>query len=125
MQTLHEGPRNLAFLLSEAPGSRSRETVIIAAGQGVLLPGTLLGQVTATKKWVASPDAEVVGQEGAETARAVLAYRVDASADAEAVTIDCDAEIKADLVIYHASVNSALKRDAKAVQLRAAGIKIR
>lgn len=125
MQTLHEGPRNLAFMLSEAPGNRSWETITIAGGQGVLLPGTILGQVTATKKWVVSPDAEVTGQEGAEIARAVLAYRVDATADVSALAIDCDAEIKTDLVIYHASVNSALKRDAKAVQLRAAGIKIR
>ena len=73
----------LGFVLSEASGNRSYETVTIASGAGVLKPGAVLGMVTASKKYVGSPNAEVAGKEGAETATAVLAYGVDAS------TSDC------------------------------------
>jgi hypothetical protein len=121
-----EQARNLAFILTEANGLRSRETVTIASGEGVLEPGTLLGEVTATEKYVASPNAETVGKEGAETASAVLAYRVDAtSADATAVIVSNDAEVKAPMLVYHASVDDEAKKTAKQTQLRSVGIKPR
>ena len=126
METKVEGARDLEFLLSEAPNKLSREVVTIVSGEGVLEAGTVLGQVTASKKFAASPNAEVAGKEGAETAKAVLAYRVDAtSADAKAVVIDTSAEVKGPDLTYHSSVNDATKRAAKATQLRAAIIKVR
>lgn len=118
-----EGPRALAFLLSEGNGQISREVVIIASGAGVLEPGTLLGQITASKKYSGSPNALVVGKEGAETASAVLAYGVDAtSADVEAVIIKRVAEVKTPMLIFDASVNDAAKRATKLAQLAAATI---
>ena len=126
MEKKIEGARDLGFLLTEAPGALSRESVTIASGEGVLAPGTVLGQVTASKKFVASPNAEVVGKEGGETATAILAYRVDATAsDVEAVVIDMNAEVKGPALAYHASVDDATKRGAKATQLRGAHIKVR
>lgn len=126
METFTENARPLAFLLSEANGLLSRDTVTIAAGAGKLEAGTVLGQVTASKKHVASPNAEVVDIEGAEDAVAVLAYPVDATdADVEAVVVNTDAEVKEPMLIFHASVNDATKRNAKLTQLRSVGIKAR
>lgn len=118
-----EGPRALAFVLSEGNGKISREVVTIASGAGVLEPGSVLGQITASKKYAFSPNALVVGKEGAETANAVLAYGVDAtSADVEAVIIRRVAEVKTPMLIFDASVNDATKRTAKLSQLAAATI---
>ena len=123
LETKTEGPRNLAFVLSEGNGKISRDVVIIAEGAGKLEPGTVLGQITASEKYVASPNAEVVGAEGAETASAVLAYGVDATnADVEAVVVKRQAEVKAPMLIFDASVNDATKTAAKHTQLAAVTI---
>jgi hypothetical protein len=123
LDTKTQGPRALAFVLSEGNGMISREVVTIASGAGVLDPGTVLGQITASKKYIASPAAEVVGKEGAETGSAVLAYGVDAgSADVEAVVIKRQAEVKTPMLVFDASVNDATKKAAKLAQLAAANI---
>lgn len=123
METKTEGPRALAFVLSEGNGQISREVVTIVSGSGVLEPGTVLGQVTASKKYAISANAEVVGKEGAEIAKAVLAYKVDAtSADVEAVVVARHAEVKEPMLIFDASVNDAIKSAAKLAQLGAATI---
>ena len=119
------GPRNLDFVLSEGNGNISYETVTIASGAGKLVPGTVLGEITASKKWTASPSAEVVGIEGAETGKAVLAYGVDATAaDQQAVIFRRDGEVKRDYLAFHESVNDAAKIAAKHAQLAAAGVNI-
>ncbi len=126
MESKTEMARNLAYLLSEANGSRSRDIVTIASGEGVLEAGTVLGKVTASEKHVVSPDAEVVGKEGAETATVILAYGVDATeADVPAVVTSGDAEVKAPMLIYHSSVDADAKVNAKKEQLLAVGIKAR
>ena len=118
--------RNLAFLLSEAAGRRSRSIVTIANGTGKLSPGTVLGKITDTGEYIPSTDAAVVGKEGAETAVAVLAYGVDATAEAVEVTaIDRDAEAKLPMLIFDASVSDQAKTDAKVAQLNAVGIRAR
>lgn len=118
-----EGPRNLAFVLSEGNGKISRDVVTIASGAGKLEPGTLLGVITASKKYTFSPNAEVSGIEGAEVAKAILAYGVDAtSADVEAVVISRQAEVKDPMLIFHSSVDNANKRAAKLGQLAAVSI---
>lgn len=126
MENKTETARNLGFLLSEANGSRSRGTVTIASGEGKLEAGTVLGEITANSKFVASPNASVVGKEGAESATAVLAYGVDATAaDVDAVIVARDAEVKGPELAYEATVNDAAKIAAKATQLAAAGIIVR
>ena len=125
LDTKTMGPRTLGFVLSEASGNRSYETVTIASGAGVLKPGAVLGMVTASKKYVGSPNAEVAGKEGAETATAVLAYGVDAStSDVEAVIMRRDGEVKKDFLFFDASVDDAAKIAAKHTQLAAAGVNI-
>lgn len=122
-----QGPRNLAFLLTELPGTASREVRTIASGEGKLAAGTILGKVTAGGKFVASPNAQVAGKEGAESGVAILAYAVDATdADVQAVTIEGPGvEVKDPMLVFHNSVNDAAKRNTKLAQLRAAGIKAR
>lgn len=126
MENKSMGPRNLSFLLSEARGGLSRDIVTIAAGEGVLEPGSVLGEVTASGLYVFSPAAETEGKEGAETASAVLAYRVDATdADAQAVAITNVAEVKAEELLFEATVSTDTAVATKLEQLRAQTIKAR
>lgn len=121
------GPRNLAFLLSEGAGRISRAEATIPAGTGKLAAGTVLGELTATPgHFVAAPAAEVVGIEGAEVAKAILAYSVDATSEDVAVAIiDRDAEAKTGMLIFDASVDDETKTAAKRAQLNAVGIRAR
>lgn len=126
MDSQTEKPRNLGFVLSEAEFGRSRDQITIASGQGVLSAGTVLGIVTASGHYAASPNAETVGVEGAETAKAVLAYAVDAtSAAVPGVAITRASQVKSAELLHEASVNDATKTAAKATQLAAAGIIVR
>ena len=123
MDTKTEGARDLAFLLSEGNGHISREVVTIKSGAGKLAPGTVLGALTTGGKYVISANAEVVGSEGAESAKAVLAYGIDAtSADVQAVVIRRFAEVKTPLLVFDASVSDAGKIATKLGQLAAQNI---
>ena len=114
-----EGPRNLGFVLSDH-GSISFDTVTIRSGAGKLEPGSVLGMVTASSKYIFSPPAEVVGSEGAETATAVLAYAVDATAaDVEAVVMGRLGEVKKGGLLYAAAVDTGPEIAAKLAQLAA------
>ncbi len=125
LETKTMGPRNLGFVLSEASGNRSYENATVVAGSGILKPGTVLGMVTASKKYTASPNAEVVGKEGAETAVAILTYGVDATdADVDVAIFRRDGEVKKDFMVYDASVDDDAKVAAKIAQLKAAGVNI-
>ena len=118
-----ETARDLGFLLSEGNGHISRETVTIATAAGKLEAGTVLGKITASSKYVASPD---TGADGSQVATAVLAYNVDATGgDVKAVIVARDAEVKKDDLAYAASVNDGAKKTAKATQLAAVGIFVR
>ena len=120
MDTKIMGARDLAFLLSEGAGSISRDEVTIKSGAGKLAPGTLLAQLTADKKYVAAADGTA---DGSQTAKAVLAYAVDAtSADAQAVVIARDAEVKTPMLIYGATIDDDTKKAAALAQLAAAHI---
>ena len=126
MENVKMQPRNLAFLLSEASGIRSRSIVTIETGAGKLAAGTVLGKLSATGEYVPSPAAEVVGKEGAEIALAILAYGIDATDHAvEVAAIDGDAEVKLPMLIFDASVDDDNKTKAKVEQLRAVGIRAR
>ncbi|MGF7175852.1 head decoration protein [Azospirillum doebereinerae] len=62
---------------------RVTRKVTIASGAGLLIAGTLLGRITASKKMVKSASAS---SDGSQTPNAVLAETVDATAaDAEAI----------------------------------------
>lgn len=78
MPTLTSPPTQGDLLKYELNGSYCRETVTLRGGASYPL-GAVLGQVTATGKYILSPAATVVGDEGAEVASAVLIEAVDAT----------------------------------------------
>lgn len=118
-----EGRHPGEFLLSEAQGERSREAVTVASGAGIIAPGTVLGRVTATGFFVPSP---ATGADGSQTAVAVALYGCDATTSAQRIAvIQRDAEVRADALVYAASVNDGPTRAAKATQLAANGIIVR
>ncbi len=122
LSTKREGPRNLGFVLSDA-GSLSYDTVTIAAGSGILKPGTVLGKITIGGKRSPSAAAEVEGAEGAETATEILAYGVDATtADVDVVVLSRLAEVKLHMLVFHTSVDTTSEIAAKHAQLAAAHI---
>lgn len=126
MTKFTEGRHAGEGLISEANFNRSRDAVVIASGSGVIAPGTILGKITASGKFVPSTDAEVAGKEGADTASAIALYGCDATSEDVSITaITRDAEWNGGTVTYHSSVNSGPKKAAKADQLRAAGIILR
>lgn len=117
------GKRNLAFVLSLANGNRSLGSVTVLAGSGVVAAGTVLGVVTASEKCVPSPDVEVVGFEGAETATCILAYGVDATdVDVEVAVVERDAEVKVGSLTFDPTVDDETKKTAKLGQLAALGV---
>jgi hypothetical protein len=91
---LTEGKYTGEFLLSEANGTRSREEVVIAAAASAMVPGTLVGKITASGKYVAYNNG---ASDGTQTAAGVLYQHVaDSAADQKAVIIARDAEVNGD-----------------------------
>jgi hypothetical protein len=111
------------LLKYELNGNYTRETVTLKAGTNYAL-GAVLGRITASGKYRLSPAAQVVGDEGAETAVAVLIEAVDATAaDKPGLVIARGPAIvsKAALV-FDPSVDQGAEKDAKHTQLATAGI---
>jgi hypothetical protein len=70
MPVLTQGYLTGEYLVSEAPGMRSRDAVTVTVTGGVALPsGTVLGKITATSKFVKYSDA---ASDGSQTAAAIL-----------------------------------------------------
>ena len=78
MTTLTMAPTLGDLLKYELNGNYCRETVTLKSGTNYPL-GSVLGKITASGKYRLSPAAQVVGDEGAETAVAVLIEAVDAT----------------------------------------------
>lgn len=110
---LNEKKRAGEFLIAEGNGSISREKVVIASGAGVLVPGTVLGKITASGKYDAYDNTDSTTGLGA--AAAVLYNEVDAtSADVEAVVIVRHAEVDEALLT---GINADGKSDLAALQI--------
>lgn len=91
MTTYTEGTHAAEFIVSEANGTLSRETVTIVSGSGVITAGMVLGKITATGKYKPYDDDNV---DGSEAAAAIAVSEVDAtSADKPCVTIFRLAEV--------------------------------
>ncbi|MBL8668907.1 MAG: head decoration protein [Rhodospirillales bacterium] len=111
------------LLKFEVDASYCRETVTLKAGTSYPL-GAVLGRITASGKYRLSPAAEVVGDEGAETAIAVLLEAVDAAAADRAGLIAARGPVilsKAALV-FDVSVDQPAERTAKHAQLAILGL---
>jgi hypothetical protein len=66
------------LLKYELNANYCRESVTLKSGANYAI-GSVLGRITASGKYRLSPAAQVVGDEGAETALAVMIEAVDAS----------------------------------------------
>lgn len=118
-----EGRHATEGLLSEANFHRSRDNIVIASGAGVIAPGTVLGKVTASGKYIPSGNAVVEGDEGAETGVAIALYGCDATSSDQSISaITRDAEWNGHTLTFDGSVDDATKRATKIAQLAAKGI---
>lgn len=115
-----QGIQDFEGLLSEANGKRSRDVGIITGGNYV--SGTVLGQITASKKFTARTTEE---DDGSEVAVAVLGANVDASAaDKTGVIFVRDCEWSETLLSHHADEDST-EQAAAIAELKGKGIIIR
>jgi hypothetical protein len=123
MPVLTMNPTLGDLLKFELNASYCRETVTLKAGTSYPL-GAVLGTITASGKYRLSPAAEVVGEEGAETASVVLLEAVDATAADQTGVIAARGPVivsKAAMV-FDDSVDDAAKTAAKHVELAAVGL---
>lgn len=117
-------PPTLGDLLKfELNGNYCRETITLKGGADYPL-GAVLGKITASGKYRLSPAAQVVGDEGAETAVAVLIEAVDATAGDKIglVVARGPAIVSKAALVFDASVDQAAEKDAKHAQLATAGV---
>ena len=123
MPTLTMAPTLGDLLKYELNGNYSRETVTLKSGTNYAL-GSVLGKITATAKYRLSPAAQVVGDEGAETAIAVLLEAVDATAAEQTglIAVRGPVIVSKAALAFDASVDQAAEKDAKHAQLSATGI---
>ena len=123
MTVLVETRHPAEFILSEATGQRSRDTITIASGAGIIAAGTVLGKVTATAKYVASA---VGASDGSEVPAAINIYGADASsADANVSAIVRDAEVNGKCLTYHADRDQPAERTAANAALANLGVIVR
>ena len=89
---LIEGKHTAEFLLSEGNGSISREEVVIASTAPAMVPGTVVGVITASGKYAPYSNADTTT--GLGVAAGILYSSVDdRTADQKAVVIVRDAEV--------------------------------
>jgi hypothetical protein len=123
MPTLTMSPTLGDLLKFELNASYCRETVTLKAGTNYLL-GSVLGRITASGKYRHSPEASVAGDEGAETAVAVLIEAVDATGGDKTglVVARGPAIVSKAALVFDASVDQPAEKTAKHAQLAAVGI---
>lgn len=127
MTILTEQARTAEFLQSEGNGYRSRdEAVITVPANTTILPGRIMGRITATGKYVPQ-DADGT-DDGTREPAAILYSAVTNSTgsavDVTGVVIARDTEIKANKVIYDPAADAAAILAANAA-LAALGIIVR
>ena len=106
---LKELIHNGEFIVSEANHSRSREQIVLKAGANYL-PGTILGEITDDKKFVAINPAAT---DGSEVATAILwAAKDTTDNDQDAVVITRSAEVQASLLTWPANITDTQKEAA-------------
>lgn len=109
MTILQEGIHTAEFIVSEANGSRSRDTVTLAQDND-LVAGAVLGKVSASGEYT---EHDPSAADGSETAAAVLYDAVDSTGEAmPAVIIARDAEVDGALLTYIDGISQANKDDA-------------
>lgn len=98
------------FVISQANGNLSRQSVTIVSGSGIVQPGTVLGRITASGKY---KQYTVGASDGSQNAVAILGELVDAtSADKTAGAIVRLAEVNTAALQWGATVTTQPHRDA-------------
>lgn len=123
MAAIESVTKRSGFYLGESAAANIiNEEVIVASGAGKLEPGTVLGRITASGKYVLH-DAAL--SNGAEAAAAILFHSVDAtSADATTVaTVRGPATIFGPCLTFKSGISAGNKSAAEAA-LRAKGLAI-
>lgn len=106
MTILTATPRPGEFIASEANGSLSRESVVIASGQN-LGAGAVLGKVTASGKY---KELNPAASDGTQTAAAILVAAADATAgDCNAAAVVRLAEVVEDRLVWKTGITSGEK----------------
>jgi hypothetical protein len=124
MSVKTEGKHTGQFLISEAPGTRSRDSVTVTVPANTVYgPGYVLGKLSATGKHVAYDNA---GSDGSESAAAILYEEArndtDSGVDLQRTVINCDAEVRKDDLQWDDKDNDST---AGITDLLALGIKVR
>lgn len=110
---LTEPTRAGEFLLAEANGTISRESIVVSSGQGALPAGQVLGKITATGEYGVYDNDDTTT--GLGTAAGILYAPVDAtSADQPAVLIARHAEVVEDALT---GLDAPAKTDLTALQI--------
>jgi hypothetical protein len=123
MPVLTMSPTLGDLLKFELNGNYNRESVTLKTGTNYAL-GSVLGKITASGKYRLSPNVTVVGDEGAETASAVLIGAVDATGGDKPglVIVRGPVIVSKDSLVFDATVNDATKKSTKHTQLAAVGL---
>ena len=123
MPTLTMAPTLGDLLKYELNGNYTRETITLIAGTNYAL-GSVLGKITASGKYRLSPAAEVEGDEGAESAVAVLLEAVDATAADKTGLVVARGPVilSKGALVFDESVDDATKEEAKHSELSVVGL---
>lgn len=123
MPVLTSAPTLGDLLKFELNASYTRETVTMKVGSSYPL-GSVLGRITVSGEYRLSPAAEVVGDEGAEVAIAVLLEAVDAmdAAVTGLVAARGPVILAEGVLAFDTSVDQPAERVAKIAQLSALGL---
>lgn len=120
-------PHDEGFIISEAPGTLSREEVTVLAGTAVLNPGTVMGE-RADGKWA---QLDPAATEGNEAAKGILCSQVDPTdgaggvgSDTKGVVVERLAEVRDADLIWPDAISTANQNTAEA-ELLVRNIKIR
>ncbi|MFC2252488.1 head decoration protein [Labrys portucalensis] len=111
-----EGRHTGEFLLTEGPGSISREAGQLAPGTGTIKDGTFIGRVTATKQLVPHDPAAT---DGSQTSVGILlgTHHLDATVPIDAAFIARQAEVKLACLTFNAATDTPEERAAVLAQL--------
>lgn len=123
MTVLVEGRHPGEFIMTEANGQRSRENITVASGAGIIAPGTVLGKITASGKYISSA---IGALDGSEIAAAIAIYGADASTQDVAISaIVRDAEVNGIILTWHADRDQPAEKASAIADLAARGIIVR
>ncbi|MFA8387573.1 MAG: head decoration protein [Pelagibaca sp.] len=123
MTVLTEGRHPGEFLMTEANGQRSRGSITIAGGAGIIAPGTVLGKITESGKYLASAAGAT---DGSQTAVAIALYGCDATtSDVAIAAITRDAEVNGRILTWHPDRDQAAEKAAAQADLASVRIIVR